>query len=364
MRILVADDDSTLRSELAELLEEDGHEVWTVADGEEALEALQSAGFDVALLDLMMPRATGLEVLHRLRAGRRGTPVVMITGHGSIDVAVEAMKAGAIDFIVKPFEYESIQRILRGVEDEARVRRVLEGGEGGTDGLASILAAASARKALLVIVGPGARVPNGANRVLRLEGTPRTPDVLSPSQLYEINAAVEDHLGKAETPVVYAAGLRILEEVHGRDDLRAWIRHVSQTCARRGGTLVLAGIDPLVVSDLETEIDMAALEPGIQGMLESLANPIRRAIVSYLSTSGPVAYSSILKMNFVDSSSKLSFHLQKLQSDHLLMKAEGGAYVLTDKGRRAWLVVRALADGRAHPTLLLEAGSSGPDGDS
>ena len=356
MRILIADDVATLRSELAELLEEDGHEVRTVADGQEALEALQSAGFDVALLDLMMPRATGLEILHRVRADRRRTPVVMITGHGSIDVAVEAMKAGALDFVVKPFEYESIQRILRGVEDEARIRRVLQGSGSGTDGLAPILAAASARKALLAIVGSGAQAPDGANRIIRLADPPQPPDVLSPSQLYRLSAAVEDHLANTETPVLYAAGLRILEEVHGRDDLRAWIRHVSRACAWGGGTFVLAGVDPRLISDLETEIDIAALGPGLQGMLEALANPIRRAIVSYLYTSGPVAYSANLKMNFVDSSSKLSFHLQKLQSDRLLSKAEGGAYVLTEEGRRAWLVERALADGRAHPTLVLEAG--------
>ncbi|HKZ48840.1 MAG TPA: hypothetical protein VJ397_08670, partial [Thermoplasmata archaeon] len=98
----------------------------------------------------------------------------------------------------------------------------------------------------------------------------------------------------------------------------------------------------------------ARAEPDLQGMLESLANPIRRAIVAYVFSSGPAAYSSILKMNFVDSSSKLSFHLQKLQADRLLEKNPEGAYALTEDGRRAWRVVRALSDERHRPAVLFE----------
>ena len=108
------------------------------------------------------------------------------------------------------------------------------------------------------------------------------------------------------------------------------------------------------MSDLESEPvdDESGLR--IQGMLESIANPTRRAIVSYVFASGHVAYSAILRRNFVDSSSKLSFHLQKLQADGLLAKAEAGAYALTEDGRRAWRVVRALSDERRQPSLLFD----------
>src|SRR5438552_3502119 len=86
--------------------------------------------------------------------------------------------------------------------------------------------------------------------------------------------------------------------------------------------------------------------------LASLANPIRRAVVGFVFASGPVAYSAILKKNFVDSSSKLSFHLQKLQSDGLLTKVDAGRYAVTDAGQRAWHVVRALSNRKA-PSLLI-----------
>src|SRR2546427_441286 len=73
MKILIADDDSVLRSELAGLLREDGHDVVGASDGGEALRLVERESFDAALLDLRMPKASGLEVLHRLRVTRPGT---------------------------------------------------------------------------------------------------------------------------------------------------------------------------------------------------------------------------------------------------------------------------------------------------
>lgn len=354
MKILVADDDLTLRTELAELLRADGHEVQIVADGGEALERLESEPYDVALLDLVMPRATGLEVLHRLQVLRPDTSVVMITGHGSVDVAVEAMKGGAVDFVVKPFEIESLQRILASIADERRARDMLGQPAQGAQAVRAVLQDAARRKVLLAVVGAEAAPPKGAVKVLRIDEVAKPPSVFTPSQLYQLNNAIEDHLAKADRPVVYAAHLGALERVHGRGDLEAWVRHVSSRCEARGGTLVLHGFGSEVVSDLEVGAGVAGSQPGLQGMLESLANPIRRAIVGFVFSSGPVSYSAILKMNFVDSSSKLSFHLQKLQADSLLTKVSGGAYVLTDEGRQAWRVVRALGDERRRPPLLFD----------
>ncbi len=355
MKILVADDDPTLRSELAELLRADGHEVQVAADGGEALQGLESESFEVALLDLVMPRATGLEILHRLHVVRPETAVVMITGHGAVDVAVEAMKGGAVDFVVKPCEIEALQRILQSIADERHARQMLTQPSQGAEAVRGVIEEAARRKALLAVVGAEAPLPQGAVRVLRIDGAPRPPNVFSPSPLYQLNAVIEDHVARTERPVVYAAGLDLLEQVHGRSDLEAWVRHVSARCEAKGGTLVVRGLSPDVVSDLEAGLGVGGARAELQGMLESLANPIRRAIVGFVFSSGPVSYSAILKMNFVDSSSKLSFHLQKLQADNLLAKAEGGAYVLTEEGRQAWRVVRALGDERRRPALLFES---------
>src|SRR5437867_2227116 len=160
MKILVADDDETLRGELAGILREDGHAVVVAADGGEALRAVERESFDVALLDLKMPKASGLDVLHRLRVVRPETAVVVVTGQGTIDAAVEAMKAGAIDFVEKPYEVEALQHTLRTVDEERRTRAML-GSTSSDAAIPRVLSDAASRNVLLAVVGPDASPPAG-----------------------------------------------------------------------------------------------------------------------------------------------------------------------------------------------------------
>jgi len=353
LRLLIADDDPTIRTELSDLLREEGHEVSTAADGAEAIRKLESGGFDAALLDLKMPRSNGLEVLRRIRVVHPETAVIMITGQGTVDAAVEAMKLGATDFVEKPFEIESIQRTLESLAEERQARRLLSLPSPDEDSVAALFEEAARRGALLVVGGAQDSVPWKTARVLRIAEEPRPSDVYSPNQLYQLNATIEAHIVRADAPVVYLGELGAVERTHGRSDLKAWIRQLAARCEARGGTLVVAPHDPALASELQSEAGDPQVDAGLQGMLESLANPIRRAIVSFVYSSGPVAYSAILRKNFVDSSSKLSFHLQKLKTDTLLMKLSDGAYALTEDGRRAWRVVQVLSEQRRRPSFVV-----------
>ena len=258
------------------------------------------------------------------------------------------MKARAVDFVEKPYEVDGLRRTLRTVQEDQRARTLL--GAPAADGaVVRILSDAATRNALLAVVGPHAQPPNGATLVLRIGEEGRPPNVFAANQLFQLNTAIEAHVGRVERPVIYAADLSLLQAVHGLEDMKAWVRHMNGRCGAKGGALVLAFAD----RDLSEQVEKDSVpSEGLQAMLESLANPIRRAVVAYVVASGPVAYSGILKKNFVDSSSKLSFHLQKLQSDGLLAKGDAGRYVVTEAGQRAWQVVRALSD-RKPPSLLI-----------
>jgi two-component system response regulator HydG len=105
-RILVVDDDHAFRLSTSALLEEDGYEVAAVGDGQQAVEALRRARFDLMLLDLRMPGTDGLGVVQALRAWGEGIPILMISGFGSVDTAVRALHLGADDFLSKPVEPE------------------------------------------------------------------------------------------------------------------------------------------------------------------------------------------------------------------------------------------------------------------
>ncbi len=107
-RILVADDEQSIRFVVREALEAAGHEVLDVADGEAALRALVSKRFDLAFLDIRMPGQSGLELLNRVRELGVDTAVVIITAQNTFENAVEAMKRGALDYLVKPFSIAEV----------------------------------------------------------------------------------------------------------------------------------------------------------------------------------------------------------------------------------------------------------------
>jgi DNA-binding NtrC family response regulator len=102
---------------LGQTLEMAGYTVQTAVNGEDALGQLQSGPFDLILLDLRMPGMDGIEVLRQVMEQRPETSVVVVTAHGSVDTAVEAMKLGAVDFIQKPFAPQEIRDLVTRVLD-------------------------------------------------------------------------------------------------------------------------------------------------------------------------------------------------------------------------------------------------------
>jgi DNA-binding response OmpR family regulator len=129
MKVLVAEDDPTLREEVVELLRAGGHDVDSAADGNEAIRRLEAEAFDLALVDWNMPGKTGGEVLKKAREIRPRTAVIVMTGYGNVDTAVEAMRSGAKDFLQKPFEADSLEKTIESIRDELASSRKMGTGE-------------------------------------------------------------------------------------------------------------------------------------------------------------------------------------------------------------------------------------------
>jgi len=123
--VLVIDDEEAIRSSLRMILEYEGYRFAGAGAGREGLEAAASLRPDLVLLDIKMPRMDGLEVLAKLREEHPALPVVMISGHGTITTAVEAIRAGAFDFMEKPLERDVVlHRVVRAIESQALRREV------------------------------------------------------------------------------------------------------------------------------------------------------------------------------------------------------------------------------------------------
>jgi nitrogen regulation protein NR(I) len=139
-QILVVDDEPNLRRVLRAQLERDGYDVHTAEDGELALALLREHHIDLVITDLRMPKLDGMELLRRITALEDAMPVVMITAHGTVDTAVEALKTGAFDYITKPFDQDDVRTIVRKAlrtQDlsSAEASRSSPGPEGGRYGI-------------------------------------------------------------------------------------------------------------------------------------------------------------------------------------------------------------------------------------
>ena len=128
INVLIADDEDSLRGTIAAWLGDEGFEVEQAADGLEAIKKVQGKDFDIALLDIKMPGANGLEVLRFIKKNSNQTEVVMMTGMSDVSMAVEAMKLGAKEYLTKPVDLDQLVPQLKGLikkrDAEERIRQL------------------------------------------------------------------------------------------------------------------------------------------------------------------------------------------------------------------------------------------------
>ena len=112
-RILLVDDEANVRTVFSDLLRRESYIVKGVENGLDAIKVLEEETFDLALVDLKMPRMDGIEVLENIKKMKPQLPVIIYTGYGSVTSAVEAMRKKATDFINKPFSPEELKLSIR-----------------------------------------------------------------------------------------------------------------------------------------------------------------------------------------------------------------------------------------------------------
>src|SRR6476646_10579155 len=122
LRILFADDERSLQEFMRSELPRLGHEVVVCPDGKQAVKSLEKSTFDAAILDLRMPGLTGIEVLEQIKQVSPDTEVVIMTGHASIETAIDAVRLGAFDYITKPCKLAQIETVLAKVAEKRELK--------------------------------------------------------------------------------------------------------------------------------------------------------------------------------------------------------------------------------------------------
>ena len=259
IRVLLAEDEENLAQILSTFLTGQGLHVTTCGNGRAAIEALRTETFDVALLDIVMPDLDGLEVLRRLRDEAERPEVIIITGNGTIETAISAMKLGAYDYITKPYRMAEIDLLVRRAWEKRRLVRqntLLESRLARVDGGAEFLTRHDPLKAVLALV---ARVAKTDSPVL-ITGESGTGK--------ELVARALHRLSERAGPLA-DVNCAALVEPHADRELFGHERGAIEGApARRAGLLELATGGTLFldeVSELEQRIQgklLRALEQG------------------------------------------------------------------------------------------------------
>lgn len=281
-RILVVDDEPGVRSMLEVILRDEGYGVTAVASGEEGVKLAESGGFDALLLDVWLPGIDGIETLSRLRAQGIDSEVVMISGHGTIDTAVKATKAGAFDFVEKPLALEKtllvVRNALRQRRLERRNRTLLEqlsrdtevlGGSEAARRIRHAVDAAAASDAPCLICGEGGvgrttvarRIHAGSRRSER-------PLVVVPCGALDATHGAAELFGAGDQPgrlALAERGSLLLEDVdrlpgEAQERLAAWLSGSVDVRPLATAPADARGLAPALTSRLDViRIDLPAL---------------------------------------------------------------------------------------------------------
>lgn len=119
--ILLVDDEKSIRKTLKEILEYEGYTVDEAQDGAEGLRMIQDGDYDVVLMDIKMPKMDGMEVLEKMQQSNADVPVIMISGHGTLETAVDAVKKGAFDYVAKPPDLNRLLITIRNALDKSNL---------------------------------------------------------------------------------------------------------------------------------------------------------------------------------------------------------------------------------------------------
>jgi DNA-binding NtrC family response regulator len=126
LRILIVDDNREVRTILQEYLREEGYPAEGAQDGEDALKKHDIHPYDLIITDLNMPGMTGIDLIKEIGKGNGNTEFIIITGYASLDTAIEAVKAGAFDYLVKPFRIEELKVVIKNAQDKIALKKTNE----------------------------------------------------------------------------------------------------------------------------------------------------------------------------------------------------------------------------------------------
>lgn len=330
MRVLIVDEDSAFREELAAVLRNSGHTATGVSSSAQAEIALEREEFDVMFTDPEMGRQSGMELLTHVSERWPRLLVVMLTARATVETAVQALQLGAFDYVRKPVRPNQIKRVLELVNVQLELSRARAKPRDPVE-YANALAAKEGYEVLLISPDPVA-VTTG-----KVSHRPLDPE--NPSRIRE---AVEGFVASREKAAVVIAGVEHVLARHREEEIAALLKGIQAILKGKGPLAV--GYDPNKITAtgaLTVRASIGSVDAHLT--LESLASPIRRLVLHRLAE-GPCTFTQAVRATNIKDTSKVAFHLRKLTQSGLVTHATRQRYRLTPRGQGATQILSSIYD--------------------
>lgn len=326
-KILVVDDEETARVTLEALLKKEGYDVTIAKNGKEAIEKIKSDIFDVALVDLVMPDIDGMFVLNEIKSSNPSTHVIMITGFGTIENAVEAMKVGATDYISKPFKKNEIENLIKRTLEEARFGGGIGVGEEAQDGFELF-------KNLVTHGASGLCITKQDPDTLKDKYDLDDIQVIKLEGLDKLASNINEFIADSDNAIVLVDGIEQLITQSSIEPMKRFVSDLNKNLSKSNSKLIVIYDSKEVDAKLSRDFMQVIARPYTRQISEILSHPLRRDIIRFLGQNKVSIFTTIKQELGVEDPPKLSFHLRNLRSAGIIEQDSERRYFLTDRGEK------------------------------
>ncbi|MHA2226446.1 MAG: response regulator [Candidatus Hodarchaeales archaeon] len=343
MRIIIADDNTTFLETLSKILLLDQHEISTATSAEEALKLIMKEDFDLLLTDLKMGGLSGIDLIKEIN--KKGIDLIslVITGYGSIDSAVEAMKTGAYDYILKPFEVSPLREKIEEIQEELRLRNTFSFSPLANKQRLPDYSIESTldeyEQPFLVISNEDPqkiineyKIENASN--FRL-GFTKGANEIPPTKLHLLQHQIEEFIRTNDKGTIIFKGIEELYQVHNWSHFKGFIDEISKQILASNLSLIFL-IDEknhenaVYQSLIHDTLSLLSIHT-FNSIISLISHPLRKDIINLLKSHNKLNFNKILEELQVKSSSSFAFHLKKLVEENILEK-DDSLYYLTSRG--------------------------------
>jgi CheY-like chemotaxis protein/DNA-binding HxlR family transcriptional regulator len=335
----VVDDDTVFLDKMKKNLSIDRHSIITAHSGEEALEITSQVDFDLIITDLKMKKLSGIDLIKKLRGNGIDTITLVLTGYGTINSAVEALKSGAYDYLVKPLRLPILRSKIVEIEKELTLRnklalpeipRAIKLSEINKDRFTSPFLVISTRDPADIIENLGLSDASTA----RVSYT-QEQGKIAPSKLHQLRNTIEDFVKKQEKGTIIFDGIQDILVAHGWKKFKKFIKYLQKEVVSSDYTMLfLIGeendneqYDEILLHDGLSILSIHAFET----IIDIISHTIRKNVITLLKTHGPTKFTKIADELGIESTATLTFHIKKLVQESILTKKDS-SYTLTTRG--------------------------------